>query len=200
MLFMRDGIPSKFLNTDIFISRILNLLVEINLRSKRWLLSGSYNPYLNSIHNHLVQLRRKFDFYSSKYERFVVLGNFNGEMTNTHQEEFCSVYNFKSLIKDPACFKNPAKPTTVNHILTNHLRCFQHSDVSETGLFDFHRFTLTVLKGYHSTQNPKTIQYRDYKNFTNELFRETFYGSYLFKTRTPTRLLNKLRKFNCPEN
>ena len=110
------------------------------------------------------------------------------------------MYNFKSLIKDQAYFKNPAKLTTINHILTNNLRCFQHSDVSETGLFDFHRLTLTALKGYHSTQNPKTIQYRDYKNFTNDLFRETFYGSYLFKTRTPTRLLNKLRRFNCPEN
>ena len=43
-------------------------------------------------------------------------------MTNTHMEESCSVCNFKSLIKDPTCFKNPEKPTTIDHILTNHTK------------------------------------------------------------------------------
>ena len=76
----------------------------------------------------------------------------------------------RSLIKDPTCFKNPEKPTTIDHILTNHLKCFQYSGVYETGLSDFHRLTLTVLKVFHSKQNPKIIQYRDYKNFTNEHF------------------------------
>ena len=119
----------------------------------------------------MAQLSKKFDFYSSKFENFIVLGDFNTEMTNSHMEEFCSVYNFKSLIKDPTCFKNTEKPTTIDHILTNHPRCFRHSGVYETGLSDFHRLTLTVLKVYHSKQNPKIIQYRDYKNFTNKHFR-----------------------------
>ena len=84
-------------------------------------------------------------------------------------EEFCSVYNFKNLIKDPTYFKNPENPTTIDHILTNHPRYFQYSGVYETGLSDIHRLTLTVLKVYHSKQNPKIIQ--DYKNFTNKHFR-----------------------------
>ena len=223
---------------------IENLLVEINLRSKEWLISGSYNPHLNSIQNHLVQLSKKFDFYPSKYENFIVLGDFNAEMTNTHMEEFCSAYNFKILIKDPTCFKNPEKPTTIDYILTNHPNCFQHSGVYETGLSDFHRLTLTALKVFHSKQNPKIIQYRDYKNFINEHFRRDllrelsfqnvqpnefdkfkFIASKLLNSHAPlkrkhircnqdvfineqlrkaimtrTRLLNKLRKFNCPEN
>ena len=156
VLFMREGIPSKLLNADTSIG-IENLLVEISLWSKKWLIWGSYNPHLNSIQNHLVQLSKKFDFYSSKYENFIVLGDFIAEMINTHTEEFCSVYNFESLIKDPACFKNPEKPTTTDHILTNHPRCFQHSGVYKTGLSDFHRLTLTVLKVYHSKENPKII-------------------------------------------
>ena len=40
-------------------NKIENLLVEINLHSKTWLISGSYNPYLNSIENHLVQFSKK---------------------------------------------------------------------------------------------------------------------------------------------
>ena len=100
MLFIREDVPSKLLNADTSISGIENLLVEINLCSKKWLISGSYNPHLNSVQNHLAQLSKKFDLYSSKYENFVALGNFNAEMTNTHMKEFCSVYNFNSLIKD----------------------------------------------------------------------------------------------------
>ena len=190
MLFIREGIPSKLLNADTSFG-IENLLVEINLRSKKWRISGSYNPQLNSIQNHLVQLSKKFDFYSSKYEKFIVLGDFNAEMTNTHMEEFCSVYNFKSLIKDATCFKNPEKPTTIDHILTNHPKCFQHSGVYETGLSDFHRFTLTVLKVFHSKQNPKIIQYRDYKNFTNEHFRRDILRELSFQNVQP----NEFDKF-----
>ena len=106
MLFIREGIPAKLLNADTSFG-IENLLVEINLRSKKWLVSGSCNPHLNSIQDHLVQLSKKFDFCSSKYDNFIVSGDFSAEMTNTHMEEFCSVYNCNSLIKDTTCFKNP---------------------------------------------------------------------------------------------
>ena len=116
ILFIREGVPSKLLNANTSFSGIENRLVEINLCSQKWLISGSYNPHINSIENHLVQLSKMFDFYSSKYENFIVLGDVSTEMTNTHRE-FCSVYNFKSLMKDPTCFKNPEKPTTIDHIL-----------------------------------------------------------------------------------
>ena len=106
---------------------------------------------------------------------------------------------------------------------------------------DFHRLTLTVLKVFHSKQNPKIIQYRDYKNFTNEHFRRDLLRELSFQNVQPNEidkfkfiasnshaslkekyircnqavfmnkqlrkaimrrscLLNKLRKFNCPEN
>ena len=65
------------------------LLVEINLHSKKWLVSGSYDRHLNSIQNNLVKPSKTFDLYSSKYENFIVLGDFNAEMTNTHMEELC---------------------------------------------------------------------------------------------------------------
>ena len=188
MLFIWEGITSKLLNADTSIA-IENLLVEINLRSKKLLISGSYNPHLNSIH--LVQLSKKFDFYSSKCENFIVIGNCNSEKTNTHMEEFCSVYNFKSLLKDPTCLKNPEKPATIDHILTNHPRCFQHSVVYETGLSNFHRLTVTVLKVYHSKENPKIVQYEDIKNFTEEHFRRDLLRELHFQNVKP----NEFDKF-----
>ena len=51
--------------------------------------------------------------------------------------------------------------------------------------------TLTVLKVFHSKQNPKIIQYRDYKNFTNEHFRRDLLRELSFQNVQP----NEFDKF-----
>ena len=66
---------------------------------------------------------------------------------------------------EPTCYKNVDKPTSIDHILTNHARCFQHSGIYEMGLSDFHKLTFTVLKMFYAKQKPRIIKYRDYKNF-----------------------------------
>ena len=52
LFYIREDIPSKILtyssNCD-----IETLLVEINLRKRKWLLNGSYNPYKSQISHHL---------------------------------------------------------------------------------------------------------------------------------------------------
>ena len=40
----------------------------------------------------------------------------------------------------------------------------------ETGLFDFHKMTISVIKIFYKKQKPNIIRYRNYKNFNNELF------------------------------
>ena len=46
MLFVREEIPSKNLSEYKPNSSVENIFIEINLRSKKWLLSRSYNPNL----------------------------------------------------------------------------------------------------------------------------------------------------------
>ena len=41
----------------------------------------------------------------------------------------------------------------------------------EAGLSDFHKMTLTVMRAYFVKQTPKVVYYRDYKKFSNDLFR-----------------------------
>ena len=53
-----------------------------------------------------------------KYENFIVLGDFNTEKSNPHMREFCALYNFINLIKEPKCYKNVDKPTSIDYILT----------------------------------------------------------------------------------
>ena len=82
-----------------------------------------------------------------------------------------SVHNLKTLIKQKTCFKNPENPTCIDLILTNSPRSFQNSSVFETGLSDFHKLTITVLKQYFPKLKPKVVNYRDYQNFQNNEFR-----------------------------
>ena len=44
MLFIRENIPSKLLANVKPSGNIQNIFVEINLRSEKWLISGSYKP------------------------------------------------------------------------------------------------------------------------------------------------------------
>ena len=86
--------------------------------------------------------------------------------------EFCSLFNFFSLIKDPTCFKSVENPSCIDLILTNRPKSFQKSMVIETGLSDFHKLTITVLKTSFRKKPPKVIQYRNYKKFSHTKFRD----------------------------
>ena len=83
-------------------------------------------------------------------------------------KDFCDIYSFQNLIKEPTCFKNPTNPKCIDLMLTNRPRSFQNLCVIETGLSDFHKLTVTVLRPFLKKAEPKTIFYRDYKNFTND--------------------------------
>ena len=58
-------------------------------------------------------------------------------MPNPQISEFCALYNFWNVNTEPTSYKTVDKPTSTDHILTNHARFFQHSGIYETGLSDF---------------------------------------------------------------
>ena len=55
--------------------------------------------------------------------------------------------------------------------MTNYPKSFHSPSVFETGLSDFRKLTLTVLKVFHAKHKPKIIQYRDFNHFDNASFR-----------------------------
>ena len=71
-------------------------------------------------------------------------------------------------------------------MLTNKPRSFKHSRVIKTGLSDFHRMTVTVMKATFEKLQPRVVNYRDYKYFENCRFRAD--------------LLSELSKANIEEN
>ena len=59
--------------------------------------------------------------------------------------------------------------------LTNAPNSFQNSGVVETGLSDFHRMIVTVMKTSFQRLPPKIRHYRDYSNYDNNMFRVSLF-------------------------
>ena len=72
----------------------------------------------------------------------------------------------------PTCFKNPSNPSCIDVMVTNRPRSFQNSLAADTGLSDFDRMTVTVIKAYSPKLCLKLVNYRDVKKFLNEAFRD----------------------------
>ena len=85
--------------------------------------------------------------------------------------DFLNIYNLKNLVKQKTCYKNPENPSCIDLILTNSHRSFQNTNVFETGLSDFHKMTVSVLKSHFPKQKPNIFSYRNFKRFRNNSFR-----------------------------
>ena len=68
LLYIREDIPSTLLNSDMSIE---SFSIEINIRKKKWLLVCTYNPNKNLISNHLQEIGKNLDNYSSKYDNLL---------------------------------------------------------------------------------------------------------------------------------
>ena len=174
MLFVRKDICSNLVEPDE--KPIEDFYGELNLRNDKWLLNCSYNPHKNNIGNHLKALSDFLDSHSSTYEKILILGDFNVEADDQNMKTFCDSYSLTSLIKQPTCYKNPSHPKCIDLILTNVPRSFQTTCVIETGLSDFHLMTLTVMRKSFKKLKARVINYRSYKHFSNEVFRENLLG------------------------
>ena len=112
--------------------------------------------------------------------------DFNVEADNSAMPVFSDTYDLKSLIIESICYKNPNKPSCIDLLLKNKLQHFRHSCIIETGLPNFHRMTITVMKATFEKFQPRVVNFRDYKCFENVILRAD--------------LLPKLSKANIEEN
>ena len=174
MIYVREDIPSKLLSKHSFTQYVEGLFVEINLRKTKLLLFGGYRSehpeYGLSKLDFLEQIRFGLDKYST-YEKVLVAGDFNIDRGEEILEEFLFEQNFKNLMKEPTCFKAVDNPSCIDLFLTNTSLSFQNTCTIETGLSDFHKMAVTVMKTTFPKAQPKIVYYRDYKNFDLSKFR-----------------------------
>ena len=63
-------------------------------------------------------------------------------------------------------------PSCIDLILRNNPKSFQNSGVIETGLSDFHKMKVTVMRTTFEKLKPNIIHNRDYRQFSNDKLRE----------------------------
>ena len=141
-VYVREDIPCKLIPMKN--CSVEGFFIELNLKSKKWLISCSYNPHRNFISHHLNSTN--LDLVSRNYENIFLMGDFNADMENVSLKHFCDLYNLKNLIKVPTCFKNPENPKCIDLVLTSSYRSFQNSYAIETGLSDFHKMIVADIK------------------------------------------------------
>ena len=131
------------------------------------------HPHRNSIKEHMRLLSCCIDQNIQKYESIILMGDYNAEVTETNMQGFCESYSLENMVKKATCFINPAKPTCIGLIIINKTGMFRNAKTYETGLWDFHKLVVSIMKLSYKKRPPPVIKYRDYKNFSNEHFKNT---------------------------
>ena len=163
MVFVHENITAKFLSFED--KPIEVLFIKLNFRKKKRFVSCSYNPNKNNISSHLQRLRNSLDLYSAKYENIILIGDFNESPEDSRMELFGEYYGLRNLIKVPTCHKNPQNPSCMDLILTNSPLSFQSSVVIESGLSDFYKMIVRVMKTTFQKLDPKIMHFRDYRKY-----------------------------------
>ena len=158
MIYVREDIPSKLLNKHTFTEAIEGLFVEVNLRKTKLLFFGSYRSDHAELgvkpSDYFSQISLALDKQSS-YDKFLLAGDFNCEETNDYLEDFLFEHNSKNLVKEATCFKSVDNPSCIDLFLTNSPPSFQNTVTVTTGLSDFHRLVVTVMKTTFAKANQK---------------------------------------------
>ena len=133
---------------------------------------GGYNPNNERTTYFFNQISKVIDIYLKDYENIILIGDFNTTIAETTTSDFCQMYNLQNLINEPTCYKNPKNPSSIDMILTNRKHSFENSTTVEKGLSDHHKMIITMMKGKFKKKDPKIINFRCYKNFDDNLFRD----------------------------
>ena len=151
----------------------------------------------------MLTVRKSLERYLPSYDNYIIMGDFNVDPSNEHIVDFMSSLDLRNLINEPTCFKNILNPSCIDLIITNRPKSFQNSKVVETGISDFHKLTITVLKTKFKRYPPSVISYRDFSSYCPNVFREELHSILSFDLSyidndTFTQIVVELLDKHCP--
>ena len=145
------------------------ILFEFSVSNKKCLLVVNYKPPSQNDLSFINELNLALNFFSSIYENFVFLSDFNMFKENSNLKNFICSFDLESLIDSPTSYKS-VNPTCTDLIRTNKKNHFMKSATFKTGLSYHHKLTTTILRKTISKGNSKKLFYRDYKKFDQKKF------------------------------
>ena len=171
LVFVREDIPSKIIQGHVLPGDIEALPIEINLRKTKILLLAAYHPPSQCDEYFFDNVSRVLDKYSHAYEKVLLAGDFNAQENESCINNFITKHDLNNIVKEPTCFKNTENPTCIDLFITNFPNSFRVTKTIGTGLSDFHKMVITVLKNKFIKQKPKEVEYRCYRNIDRVVFR-----------------------------
>ena len=168
-IYVKENIASKQLNLHLD-KETEAMYLEINIRSRKWLIVGLYKPPSQNNSLCLENMSKNLSRYLDSYENITLLGDFNMTSEDKNLEHFPDTFSLEHLISEPTCFKR--SPSCIDLIMTNRKSYFKNTCVTVTGISDFHKLTAVSLKSQILKAPPKIKTYRNYKTFDENRFNE----------------------------
>ena len=74
---------------------VSDAIIEVSIKSKKWLLCCTYNPNKYLTENHLRQLQKQLEASSERSDHFLIMGDFNADVSNPSVTSFCTLFKLK---------------------------------------------------------------------------------------------------------
>ena len=162
LVYVKPSIPSRCLSCKNLCNFIQAVAFEINLRKEKWLVISIHCPPSQNSEYFLNNLTVIID----TYDNYLIMGDFNIEQSDPFLKAFLNSNNLYNLNKSNTCFKG--KGSCIDLFLTNRKYSFKFSGSYETGINDHHHMNYTMLKSCFNSAEPKLLNYRDLKQFSQE--------------------------------
>ena len=99
LVYIREDIPCKELKSHTLADGIEGIFIEINLRKCKWLLFATYHPPSQCDKYFFDQISIALDTYSTLYDKFVLIGDFNAEESEDTLSYFLIVSIWQTVVR-----------------------------------------------------------------------------------------------------
>ena len=166
LVYVKSPIPSRHLSCENLCDSVQAIRFEINLRKEKCLVISIYCPPSHNGEHFLNNLNVMIEFFADTYDNYLIMGNFNIEQSDPSLKAFLNSNSLYNLIKSNAYFKG--KGSCIDLFLNNRKYSFKFSGSYETGISNHHHMIYTFLKSCFSNTEPKLLNYRYFKHFSQE--------------------------------
>ena len=123
LVYIREDIPCKELKSHSFEESIEGIFIEINLRKCKWLLFAKNHPPWTCDKYYFDYYTRGLAIYSTLYDKFVLIGDFNVKESEETLEYFLNSQIASNIVKNKISFKSLSNPSYFKLIQTIATSC-----------------------------------------------------------------------------